>query len=203
VVAVDLPGFGLTRGPPQALDIRGLSLALAAWLRATGRGPVALLGNSMGCQVVVDLAVHSPQLLGSVVLNGPTFQAGARSLPRQAARLLRDAPQERPTLAIALARGYARCGLPRAAATFRYALHDPLERKLDHVHRSAVVVRGSRDPIVPLAWAQAVAERLPRGRLAQVPGAGHTLNYSAPTELAGITRTLLEDRLLGRRHHIP
>ncbi|MGW4663450.1 alpha/beta fold hydrolase [Streptosporangium sandarakinum] len=38
VVAVDLPGFGRTPGPREPLDIRGLSLALAGWLRATGRG---------------------------------------------------------------------------------------------------------------------------------------------------------------------
>ncbi|GAB2469481.1 hypothetical protein GCM10027187_42050 [Streptosporangium sandarakinum] len=51
VVAVDLPGFGRTPGPREPLDIRGLSLTLAGWLRATARGGgpgPALLGARRG-----------------------------------------------------------------------------------------------------------------------------------------------------------
>jgi pimeloyl-ACP methyl ester carboxylesterase len=190
-VAVDLPGFGRTRGPAHALDVRGLSLALADWIRATGRGPAVLVANSVGCQVVVDLAVHSPELVGPVVLNGPTFDRHARTTPRQLARLLADAPAERPSLVPALTASYADCGVRRAFATYRYALRDPVERKLRHLRTPVVVARGSRDPIVPRAWAEEVARLLPDGRLAEVPGAGHALNYSAPHELARITLSLL------------
>jgi pimeloyl-ACP methyl ester carboxylesterase len=192
VVAVDLPGFGRTAGPPSALDVRGLSFALAEWLRATGRGKSVLVGNSCGCQVVVDLAVHAPELLGPVVLNGPTMDRRARSTLSQFRRLLFDSPAERATLGAVLARDYIDCGPRRFVATFRYLLADPIERKLRHVHTPAVVVRGARDSVVPHAWAAEVAALLPDGRLAEVPGAGHTLNYSAPAELAGITRVLLE-----------
>ncbi|GEC02399.1 hypothetical protein SSP24_00540 [Streptomyces spinoverrucosus] len=45
-MAVDLPGFGRTPGPPGPLDVHGLSLALADWLRATGRGPAPLVADS-------------------------------------------------------------------------------------------------------------------------------------------------------------
>ncbi|MEV1078045.1 alpha/beta hydrolase [Streptomyces sp. NPDC050211] len=191
-VAVDLPGFGRTPGPPVPLDVHGLSLALADWLRATGRRPVPLVANSTGCQLVVDLAAHAPELIGPVVLNGPTFDRHARSAGRQAVRLLCDTRWERPGLGIALALSYADCGLPRAWRTFRHQLHDPVERKLHHLRTPTVVVRGTHDPVVPRAWAEEFTEMLPRARLAEVPGAGHTLNYSAPAELARITRGLLE-----------
>ncbi|QIJ65440.1 alpha/beta fold hydrolase [Streptomyces sp. JB150] len=190
-VAVDLPGFGRTRGPARALDVRQLSLALADWMRVTGRGPAVLVANSVGCQVVVDLAVHSPELVGPVVLIGPTFDRHARTTPRQLLRLLADAPAERPSLMPALVASYADCGLRRALATYRFALHDPVERKLRHLRTPVVVARGSRDPIVPRAWAEEVTRLLPDGRPAEVPGAGHALNHSAPRELAGITRGLL------------
>jgi pimeloyl-ACP methyl ester carboxylesterase len=36
--AVDLPGFGWSRGGPEAPDIRAQSLALADWLGVTSRG---------------------------------------------------------------------------------------------------------------------------------------------------------------------
>ena len=194
VIAIDLPGFGRTSGPCRALDVRGLSRALADWLRATGRAGAALVANSTGCQVVVDLAVHAPELLGPVVLNGPTVDRHARTAPKQVVRLLANAPREQQTLGVVLARDYLDCGPRRFLATFRAMLADPIERKLGHVHTRTVVVRGSRDPVVPARWAREVAEALPRGRLVDVPGAGHTLNYSAPAELARITRLLLRPK---------
>jgi pimeloyl-ACP methyl ester carboxylesterase len=191
VAAPDLPGFGRSPGPRKPLDVRGLSLALADWLRVTGREGAVLVANSAGCQVVVDLAAHAPELLGPVVLNGPTMDRHARSPWRQLVRLLADARLERTSLSLVLARDYLACGPRRLLRTFRFLLADPIEHKLRHLHVPTIVARGSNDPTVPRAWAQEVVDLLPDGRLAEVPGAGHTLNYSAPGELAEIVRTLL------------
>lgn len=201
VSAVDLPGFGRTPGPREALDVRGLSLALADWLRATGRGGALLVANSGGCQVVVDLAVHSPDLLGPAVLVSPTMDRHARSRLRQVVRLAADVPRERPTLIPLIIRDYLTCGPRRMDATLRHLLADPVERKLHHVRTPTVVARGTRDPIVPHDWAREVAALLPHGRLAEVPGAGHALNYSAADALVGITRPLL--RHSKTHHHQP
>jgi pimeloyl-ACP methyl ester carboxylesterase len=191
VVAPDLPGFGRTRGPARALDVRGLSQALADWLRATARGGAVLVANSTGCQTAVDLAVHAPELLGPLVLVGPTVDRRARTLPQQIGRLIADSPWERPTLGPVLLRDWVACGARRYAATFAYMLTDPIERKLPKVPVPTVVVRGDRDPVVPRAWAEEVTRSLPRGRLAEVPGVGHTVNWSAPERLARIVRPLL------------
>jgi pimeloyl-ACP methyl ester carboxylesterase len=182
--------FGRTPGPREPLDVRGLSTALAAWLRATAREGALLLANSAGCQVVVDLAQHSPELLGPTVLVGSTVDVHARTPARQLVRLLADLPRERPMLWLVLARDYLTCGPRRLLATSRALLDDPVERKLAHLHTPTVVVRGGRDPIAPRAWAEQVAARLPNGRLAEVPGAGHALNYSAPLELTRITHEI-------------
>ncbi len=172
--------------------MRGLSRALAAWLRITGRGGAVLVANSTGCQVVVDMAAHAPDLLGPVVLNGPTMDRHARTAARQGARLLMNSRFEPPSLGVVIASDYLRCGLRRYLATLRHKLADPIEHKLPLVASPAIVVRGDRDPIVPREWAVEVAELLPFGRLVEVPGAGHTLNYSAPDELAQITRSLVK-----------
>ncbi|SNR96872.1 Pimeloyl-ACP methyl ester carboxylesterase [Streptosporangium subroseum] len=189
VVAVDLPGFGRTPGPREPLNIRGLSLALAGWLRATGRGGAPLVANSVGCQVVVDLATHAPELLGPVVLIGPTMDADARSAWRQGIRLAANMRFEHPSLIPVLARDYLVCGPRRYFATLAAALADPIEDKLQHVRTPAVVMRGAHDFIVPQAWAWRVASLLPQGKLVEVPGAGHTLNYSAPADVARVIRT--------------
>jgi pimeloyl-ACP methyl ester carboxylesterase len=191
VMAPDLPGFGRTRGPVAALDVRGLSWALADWLRAAGGGGAVLVANSAGCQVVVDMAVHAPELMGPVVLNGPTMDRHARSAGRQAIRLAVNALFERPSLGLVVGRDYLDCGPRRLVATYAHTLADRIERKLRLVKPRAIVVRGARDPIVPHAWAAEVADLLPQGQLVEVPDAGHTVNYSAPEALAQITGQLL------------
>ncbi len=150
-----------------------------------------LVANSTGCQAAVDLAVHSPELLGPLVLVGPTVDRRARTPQQQLGRLIADSPWERPTLGPLLLRDWAACGARRYSATFAAMLTDPIERKLPHVPVPTVVVRGARDPVVSRAWAEEVTRILPNGRLAEVPGVGHTVNWSAPERLARIVRPLL------------
>ncbi len=57
-----------------------------------------------------------------------------------------------------------------------------------------LVVRGTRDRIVPQAWAERAARLLPRGRLAVIPGAAHAVNFSYPREFkAAMLAFLLGD----------
>ena len=58
VYAPDLPGFGKSDHPERPLKIAGLADALAGWMRATGLARAALIGNSMGCQVIAELALR-------------------------------------------------------------------------------------------------------------------------------------------------
>jgi pimeloyl-ACP methyl ester carboxylesterase len=57
-----------------------------------------------------------------------------------------------------------------------------VERQLPRVAAPVLVVRGTRDRIVPQAWAERAARLLPRGRLAVIPGAAHAVNFSYPRE---------------------
>lgn len=88
---------------------------------------------------------------------------------------------------------YLSAGLGRSLATFRYALEDPIEEKLPRVRVPTLVVRGDRDPIVPQRWAERAARLLPEGRLVVVPGAAHTMNYAAPSELARVVRKFVRE----------
>ena len=79
----DLPGFGDSAKPDRALDVPGLAEALAGWIRAAGLEPVALLGNSFGCQIIADLAARHPRLVERAVLQGPTTPPQDRPWLRQ------------------------------------------------------------------------------------------------------------------------
>jgi 2-hydroxy-6-oxonona-2,4-dienedioate hydrolase len=191
VYAPDLPGFGESSKPARALNLVELSGALAHWTQAIGLARAAFFGNSFGCQVVVDLTLRYPELVERVVLQGPTIDPRARQAWRQIARLLRNSRHEPLSHGLISAQEYPRCGFRRLAQTFRYALEDRIEEKLPHVRVPALVVRGSKDPIVPQRWAEEATCLLPMGRLVVVPGAPHTLVYDAPLELARAVRPFL------------
>jgi 2-hydroxy-6-oxonona-2,4-dienedioate hydrolase len=191
VYAPDLPGFGESEKPTHALSLVELTDALAGWTRVIRLEGATFVGNSFGCQIVADLAVRYPELVERVVLQGPTIDPRGRQAWRQIARLLRNSYHEPLSHGLISAQEYPRCGFRRLVQTFRYALEDRIEEKLPHVRVPALVVRGSKDPIVPQRWAEEVTCLLPMGRLVVVPGAPHTLVYDAPSELARVVRPFL------------
>ncbi len=90
VLAVDLPGFGLSAPTGRPATIRSNVAALAGFLREHCDGPAVLVGNSMGGLVCVLLAARMPELVSALVLLDPALPAPARVLrsPRDAARLV-------------------------------------------------------------------------------------------------------------------
>jgi pimeloyl-ACP methyl ester carboxylesterase len=177
------------------LDVAGHADHLAAWLEAAGLARVAVLGNSFGCQVAVDLAVRHPDRIGGLVLVGPTMDPAARTASRQILRWLRDTVREDPLQLPVLLRDVRDAGPRRVAGTLAHALRDPIEDKLPRVAVPVLVTRGSREPIVPMAWAQAATRLLPRGELAIVPASPHNANYAAADQLAELVLAFLRQRV--------
>jgi 2-hydroxy-6-oxonona-2,4-dienedioate hydrolase len=200
VYAPDLPGFGKSTKPQHVLNLQELADALVAWMDAVGLDQPVLLGNSVGCQIIVDLAVRHPQRLTGAVLQGPTVDPRARSASRQLARLLWDGQYEPVSHGFNLIVDYWRCGSRRFLRTFQYALLDPIEEKLPQVQVPTLVVRGTNDPIVQQRWAEEATDLLPNGRLVVIPGASHTIVYATPLELMRVVRPFV-DELHTRRVH--
>ena len=194
VYAPDLPGFGFSAPLGLRPTVHRLADAFEAWLDAAGlEVPDAVVANSFGCQVVADFAARRPERVARLVLVGPTIDRRARSLGRQAARLALDSVRE-PVGLLALetvdyVQHLRKCGV----GAFVEMIRDPLERNLALVRAHTLVVRGDRDPIVPRAWAEEVAATLPRGRLVEVAGAAHAVNYNAPDALTRLTLEFLHE----------
>jgi 2-hydroxy-6-oxonona-2,4-dienedioate hydrolase len=191
IYAPDLPGFGQSAKPARALGIGELAEALAAWMVAADLPPAVLIGNSMGCQIIIDLAARRSARVAKLVLISPTMDAQARTALRQCWRLARAARREPLSEWIIALGDYLRFGLPRAWQTLQDALADPVEAKLPAVGAPTLVVRGERDPIVSPSWAEEVTRLLPNGRLVVMPGGPHAMNYSRPDELARLIVTFL------------
>ncbi|MGU3359487.1 alpha/beta fold hydrolase [Methylobacterium sp. M6A4_1b] len=186
VYAPDLPGFGASEKPRHVLTVRELADALAAWMRASGLERAAFVGNSLGCEVLVELALAHPQLVDRLVLQGPTPDPEARNLIRQVIGFIAIAPFERWSLAGVALSDYARGGIGRYILTLRSMVDNRIGEKVRRIAQPTLVVWGTRDYIVPRAFVADLAGALPRGRLAVIPGAAHGINYSHPEAFAAV-----------------
>jgi 2-hydroxy-6-oxonona-2,4-dienedioate hydrolase len=189
VFVPDLPGFGRSSRLGRRLTVRALSDALDGWLTAVAleRADV-VVANSFGCQLALDLAARRPQRVGRLVLVGPTVDAAARSLTRQAVRLALDATREPLALDFLQAFDYCVHVGKSGVSGFVEMVRDRPEDRLAGVTAPTLVVRGERDPIVSHAWAERVAGGVQNGRLVEVHGVPHVVNYAAPDALAQLVR---------------
>lgn len=191
VYSPDLPGSGRSGRTRRILNLDELADALAGWMRATGLAQAALIGNSLGCQTIASLALRHPELVARAVLIGPTMDRRARSTMRQFWRLLEDSFRETPSQPFLTLFDYWLTGPYRTWRTLQYGLADPLEAKLPAIRIPVLVVRGERDPIAPRDWCEEVANLLPCGRLATIPGGAHTVNFSTPDRLVRVLGAFL------------
>lgn len=192
VYVPDLPGFGDSVKPARILDVAGLADALAGWMQASGIPRAMFLGNSFGCQIIADFAARYPARVERAVLQGPTTPPQERSWLQQFIRWQQNSKYNPPEMGEIAAADYRKCGLVRALITFEFSLRDRIEDKLPRIAAPVLVVRGALDPICRADWAEQVARLLPRGQLATIPDAAHTLVYTAPGELAEVCRPFLK-----------
>lgn len=192
VYAPDLPGFGKSAQPQHILNVPELADALVRRMDAFGLDRAVLVGNSLGCQIIVDLAVRYPKRVAATVLIGPTMDSHGRTMLEQARRLFIDGVCYEPLSSI-LTQGYDYCiaGPRRTLVTLHYALEDKIELNLPHVVAPTLVIRGSNDPIVPQRWAEEITAMLPNGRLFVIPGAPHAANFDTPVQIVRAVLTFL------------
>lgn len=182
VYAPDLPGFGQSDDPSHVLSIPELADVLARWMCTAGLRRAVLLGNSLGCQIIANLALRHPAMIERAVLVGPTLDPAASAL-REFGRLMLDLPREPPALWPIVTREYLIFGVRRTLLTFQYALSDHTLAKYASMLAPTLVVRGEHDPIVPQAWAERLTSVLPNAQLIVIPGAAHAVNFNAPVPL--------------------
>jgi 2-hydroxy-6-oxonona-2,4-dienedioate hydrolase len=208
VLMPDLPGYGRSDSPPDVLEVEGLAEALAGWAAALELRGAVWLGNSLGCQVIAELARRRTELVAALIFVGPTLEPAARSALRVLWRLALDAPMERIALLVAWVRDLVSAGLRRAVATIGVATRDRIEERLETVAVPLLVIRGERDPLVGAGWAREIADRaasrtaaaantafaaapekLPAPpTVAVVAGAAHAAHDSHPREVADLVR---------------
>jgi pimeloyl-ACP methyl ester carboxylesterase len=194
VVVPDLPGTGHSAGTGRPLGVGGQADVLAGLLEHTGRGePPVLVGNSLGCQVIVDLVSRSLAPSGPLVLIGPSVDPVYRSVLRQLGTMALDLVREPPALLPLILRDYLVTGPAGVLATAQSALADRPEEKLPRIESPVLVLRGERDALTTSAWTERCARLAPRGRFVSLPGAAHAPHFSHPALVAHHVRSFLAE----------
>lgn len=188
VWAPELPGFGKSDKPAHVLDIHELTDILSDWVRVIDISSAVFVGNSLGCQVIVDLAVRYPELVDAAVLVGPTVDTSGHTMIQQLWRGLRNLVHEPWSLWRILARDYLSTGTIRMWQTFRFALQDDVLRKCRNVMVPTLIVRGGKDTISPARWVEHLASVIPNSCAVEIPEGTHATNYSTPDQLARLVR---------------
>lgn len=179
IVGIDLSGFGEAPEPAQPLSMPAHAELVAAFLQQARLRGSLVIGHSMGSQIAVELAARHPELVGGLVLAGPTVDSAARSIRQQAAYLLRDLIGERPAVLWRGAREYLRGG-PHLIAKMRATIEHRPEDAFASLRCPTLVLRGEHDRMAGTSWCERIVSEIAGAQLRVIPGHGHGTLISDP-----------------------
>jgi pimeloyl-ACP methyl ester carboxylesterase len=220
VLALDQRGHGDSDPAPDD-DYRVGTMAddLAAFAGSLKLDRFALLGHSMGGRIAIQYAAaHAARLERLVIVDiGPDIALAGLQRVRNlmahaperieseewAVEYIRRAnPLQDPDLLRARVRHGLRRG-PDGELTWKYAkgLRDMMREgrrdavdlwePLPRIPCPTLVIRGAESDILTAEVAKKMTERLPDGRLVEIPGAGHTVPADRPEDFVRHVRAFL------------
>ena len=179
-IAVDLPGFGKTRGPFFGANVELLTTHLTEFARALDIRHAGWIGHSLGCQPLLRIAALHPELVRAFVLAGPTGGYDHRLL-NQAKALAIAAVQEPWRLMKAVLRDYVRLSPFNYLGVWVKARRDDPLVSARRAQQPALILVGTRDRIPPTEFLANLTQLL-KAEVKKLPGGNHGLPLDAQTD---------------------
>jgi pimeloyl-ACP methyl ester carboxylesterase len=203
VLALDLPGFGLTPPPPDRITITGYGRFVDAFREALGLDRLAIVGNSMGGYIAAEVAIQFPQRVSRLVLvsaagisSAETLRAPLLTVGRVATALATHTAARHRALAarplsrhlsLALVARHPRllkpdlayegffkgAGKPGFDDALRANLEYDFRDRLPEVSAPTLIVWGEEDAIIPVRDANEYERLIPDSRKVVMRDTGH------------------------------
>jgi len=203
VIALDLPGFGLTPEPRDKITISGYGRCVDALCDRLSLGRVDMVGNSMGGYIAAEVAIQFPERIDQLILvsaAGITSASIARRPILTAGRIatamvsygtarhrqIAARPKSRH-MALALVARYPSllradlayegffkgAGKPGFDDALRACLEYDFRDRLPDIRHPTLIVWGEKDSIIPVKDAHEFERLIPDSRKVVMKDTGH------------------------------
>jgi len=197
-IAVDLPGFGGTPAPGRVIEMSELASLVVRAVREAGVQECIGIGQSMGAQVVTEMAQRFPEFTTSVVLVSPVVDDRRRTLLQQAWSLALNNRHETPWMNVVLFADYCR-SIRQYMHALPVMMRYPMLGAVATLRVPVLVLRGTADPIAPQAWVRRLAGAATEGALIELPGGHHVQQRQSGAAAAIIDEFVRVQDLAGLR----
>jgi pimeloyl-ACP methyl ester carboxylesterase len=202
VIAVDMPGWGLSTLPAEGISFEGFVETTRAFCDAMGLDVVDTCGQSMGGWLAALYAATYPDRVRRVILVG---NAGLNPSPPGLSQVFNVPTREQiqasftrewgnhveltPALLDEQERRMNLPGRKEAYEALLHAVHDPdlrkqygLRERLPSMQQPILVVWGDDATGIPLVWGLEAFQLAPNGRLSVIHGGNHSAMGMTPRE---------------------
>jgi len=210
VIALDLPGFGLSAMPREKITISGYGRTVNALCEQLGLGLVEVVGNSMGGYIGAEVAIQFPERVDRLILvsaagitsadlaHQPILTLGrvATAVASWNAARHRHVASRRKSRHMALAlvarhpsllkadlayEGFFKgTGKPGFEDALRACLEYDFRDRLTEISRPTLIVWGEQDSIIPVRDANEFERLIPDSRKVVMAETGHVSMAERP-----------------------
>jgi len=210
VIALDLPGFGLSAMPREKITISGYGRTVNALCEQLGLGLVEVVGNSMGGYIGAEVAIQFPERVDRLILvsaagitsadlaHQPILTLGrvANAVASWNAARHRHVASRRKSRHMALAlvarhpsllkadlayEGFFKgTGKPGFEDALRACLEYDFRDRLTEISRPTLIVWGEQDSIIPVRDANEFERLIPDSRKVVMAETGHVSMAERP-----------------------
>ena len=203
VIAMDLPGFGLSPMPRDPISIPGYGRCVEAICDRLELGRVDMVGNSMGGFIAAEVAIQVPERIDQLMLvsaagitsadvvHGPIVLAGrvmsvlvahtaaqrrrfaGRPVTRHAALALVARHPSRLKADLVYEAFFKGAGKPGFDGALRASLDYDFRDRLPEIRQPTLIVWGENDSIIPVRDAQEFERLIPDSRKVVMKETGH------------------------------